>query len=159
MGGAQGHHWSVWYGCKRYATGSSGVLRCMSKLLIILICCSAILLQSCSRITHQSIQEIKHGPFKVVVRTQELNSSGSYNVDICVANDLSQEFPAKKYQCFLNGYEFDGLTVKWRSSNVIEVYFKSGRVSHFTNSAFVYPHGPVPEEFHILLCDGCAIDK
>lgn len=91
-----------------------------------------------------------------IVRTQELNNSGSYNVDICVANISSNVFPKKKNQCFLNGYDFDGLTVKWRSPNVIEVYFRSGRVSHFTNSAFAYPHGPIPEEFHILLCDGCS---
>lgn len=101
------------------------------------------------------MSEIKDGPFKVVVRTREMNHSGSKNVDVCVANASSPVFPDNKLQCFLNGYDFDGLSVKWQAPRVIEVSFHSGRVSHFTNTAFVYPGGPVPEEFHTLLCDGC----
>ena len=73
-----------------------------------------------------------------------------------MANDSSTGFPDKKVQCFLSGYDFDGLSVKWRGPRVIEVSFNSGRVSRFTNSAFVYPGGSVPEEFHTLLCDGCG---
>jgi hypothetical protein len=37
--------------------------------------------------------------------------------------------------------------VKWEGPQVIEVSFRSGGVSRFTNSVFVYPGGPVPEEF------------
>jgi hypothetical protein len=114
-----------------------------------------ILLQSCKRVAEESVSEVKNGPFKVVVRTQEISHSGSRNVDVCVANASSSGFPDKKVQCFLSGYDFDGLSVKWEGQQVIEVSFRSGRVSHFTNSAFVYPGGPVPEEFHTLLCDGC----
>lgn len=73
-----------------------------------------------------------------------------------MANASSTGFPDKKVQCFLSGYDFDGLSVKWRGPRVIEVSFNSGRVSRFTNSAFVYPGGSVPEEFHTLLCDGCG---
>lgn len=99
--------------------------------------------------------EVKNGAFKVVVRTQEMNHSGSKNVDICVANTSSTDFPTDKLQCFLNGYDFDGLSVKWRGPQKIEVSFQSGRVSYFTNAAFVYPGGSVPEEFHTVLCDAC----
>jgi hypothetical protein len=101
------------------------------------------------------VSEVKDGPFKVVVRTQEIGHMGTQNVDVCVANASSTGFPDRKVQCFLNGYDFDGLTVAWRGPQAIEVSFRSGRVSHFTNSAFVYPGGPIPEEFHIVLCDGC----
>ena len=125
------------------------------RTLIFVACCSLILLQSCSRVTEQSMSEIKEGPFKVVVRTQEMSHSGSRNVDVCVENASSSGFPDNKYQCFLNGYDFDGLSVKWQRPRVIEVSFSSGRVARFTNSAFVYPGGPVPVEFHTLLCDGC----
>jgi hypothetical protein len=86
----------------------------------------------------------------------EISHSGTRNVDVCVANISSPGFPEKKVQCFLSGYDFDGLSVKWQGPRVIEVSFSSGRVSRFTNSAFVYPSGPVPEEFHTLLCDGCG---
>lgn len=115
-----------------------------------------IFLQSCRKITHQTVSGIENGPFKIIVRTQEFNNSGSQIVDICVANTASQEFPDKRVQCFLKGYDFDGLSVKWRTAAVIEVYFRSGRVTHFTNSALAYPPGDsIPEAFHILLCDGC----
>lgn len=114
------------------------------------------LLQGCRKITEQSVLEVKNGNFKVMIRSQELNNSGSKNIDICVANSSTHAFPDKKIQCFLNGYDFDGLAVRWQGSQVIQVSFRSGRVSRFTNSAFVYPGGPIPEEFHILLCDGCG---
>ena len=101
------------------------------------------------------MSEVKNGAFKVVVRTQEMSPSGTQNVDVCVANASSPGFPEKKVQCFLSGYDFDGLSVKWKGPQIIEVSFRSGRVSRFTNSAFAYPGGSVPEEFHTLLCDGC----
>lgn len=128
----------------------------MSKSLIVSLWCALVLLQSCSRVTYEKFHEINNGTFKIMVRTREFNNSGSYNVDICVSNASSHGFPSDGSQCFFSGYEFDGLTVKWRSPRAIEVYFTSGRVSYFTNSAFVYPRGPVPEEFHIFLCDGCS---
>jgi hypothetical protein len=127
------------------------------RILTFIVCFSLILLQSCSRITEQSISEIKNGSFKVVVRTQEMNYSGSRNVDVCVASISSPSFPDNKFQCFLNGYDFDGLSIKWQGPRVIKVSFHSGRVAHFTNSAFVYPGGSVPVEFHTLLCDGCDV--
>ncbi|HEX4604100.1 MAG TPA: hypothetical protein VH724_08920 [Candidatus Angelobacter sp.] len=40
------------------------------------------------------MSEIANGPFKVMVRTQEFNHSGSDIVDVCVANASSHEFPA-----------------------------------------------------------------
>ncbi|WP_147293309.1 hypothetical protein [Dyella monticola] len=100
--------------------------------------------------------EIKNGPFKVDVRVQEINYSGSQNIDVCVANSDNKIFPDKKVQCFLNGYDFDGLSIKWLSPRVIKVSFRSGRVTGFTNSAFVYSNGTIPEEFHIILCEGCG---
>jgi len=87
----------------------------------------------------QTLSETTNGAFKVVVRTQEISHSGTRNVDVCVANASSSGFPEKKVQCFLSGYDFDGLSVKWQGPRVIEISFSSGRVSRFTNSAFVYP--------------------
>lgn len=63
------------------------------KLRVSLLCCMVILLQSCSTVTRQSVSEIDNGPFKVMVRTQEFNNSGSEIVDVCVANTGSHEFP------------------------------------------------------------------
>jgi hypothetical protein len=102
--------------------------------------------------------EIENGPFKVMVRTQEFNHSGTEIVDICVANTSNQEFPdkpEKTSQCFLKGYDFTALSVKWQGPRVIEVSFHSGRVMPFKNSAFASPSGPAPEAFHTLICDGC----
>ncbi len=128
----------------------------MPRKLALTLCCSVVLLQACKRVTEQTLSETVNGAFKIIVRTQDISHSGSRNVDVCVANASSPGFPDKKVQCFLSGYDFDGLSVKWQGPRVIEVSFSSGRVAHFTNSAFVYPGGPVPEEFHALLCDGCG---
>jgi hypothetical protein len=127
----------------------------MYKTLIATIYLLMWLLQTCNAAAQESISEVNDGPFKVMIRYQELNDSGSVNVDICVASATERIFPHKRSHCFLNGYDFDGLSVKWLTPRVLEVSFLSGRVSQFTNTAFIYPSGPVPEEFHILLCDGC----
>ena len=114
-----------------------------------------IALSSCRGKPDETITEVKNGAFKVLIRSQEFHHSGTVNVDICVANISSLGFPENRTQCFLHGFDFDGLTVKWQGPQVIEVSFRSGRVSHFANSAIAYPGGPVPTEFHVILCDGC----
>jgi hypothetical protein len=124
--------------------------------VICLLCCTVVLLQSCRTVTRQSVSESVNGRFKVMVRTQEFNNSGTEIVDVCVANTSSDKFPdTETSQCFLRGYDFANLKVKWDGPSIIEVSFRSGRVTHFKNTAFAYPGGPVPNEFHTLLCDGC----
>jgi hypothetical protein len=131
----------------------------MSKSLILLLCCIAFLLDSCSRVTYEHVQEINNGPFKAVIRTRELNDSGSYVVDVCVAKVSDKKLMETRYQCFMNGYDFDGLGVEWLSPTIINVYFKSGRIAYFRNSASVYIHGQISEEFHTVLCDGCTAGR
>jgi len=127
----------------------------MKRLRLCAVFCLMIALSSCRGKPDETITEVKNGAFKVLIRSQEFHHSGSLNVDICVANTSSLGFPENRIQCFLEGYDFDRLTVKWQGPQIIEVSFRTGRVTHFTNSAFAYPGGPVPTEFHILLCDGC----
>jgi hypothetical protein len=105
---------------------------------------------------NETVTEARNGPFKVLVRSQEFHHSGSINVDVCVADSSSLGFPNSKLQCFLHGYDFSGLSVKWLSQQNIEIAFNCGRVTTFTNSALVYPNGPVPVGFHATLRDGCA---
>jgi hypothetical protein len=69
------------------------------------------------------VSEVANGTFKVMVRTQEFNNSGTEIVDVCVANVEAHQFPGKAYQCFLKGYDFGTLSVKWLDPQVIEVSF------------------------------------
>jgi hypothetical protein len=106
---------------------------------------------------NETVTEVRNGPFKALVRSQEFHHSETINVHICVTDSSNPAFPkSKKPQCFLHGYDFSGLSVKWLSQHNIEIAFDCGRVTTFTNSAFVYPNGPVPVEFHAILRDGCA---
>jgi hypothetical protein len=106
---------------------------------------------------NETIAETRNGPFKVLVRSREFHHSGSINVDVCVTDSSSIAFPkSERVQCFLHGYDFSGLSVKWLSPQNIEIAFDCGRVTSFTNSAFVYPNGPVPVEFHAILREGCG---
>ncbi len=106
---------------------------------------------------NETVTETKNGSFKILVRSQEFHHSGTINVDVCVTDSSDPKFPThEKQQCFLHGYDFSGLSVKWLSQRHIEIAFDCGRVTTFTNSAFVYPGGPVPVEFHASLRDGCG---
>lgn len=106
---------------------------------------------------NEAVTEIRNGAFKVLVRSQEFHHSALINVDVCVSDNSSLAFPKnEKLQCFLHGYDFSGLSVKWLSQQNVEIAFDCGRVTTFTNTALVYPNGPVPVEFHAILRDGCA---
>jgi hypothetical protein len=105
---------------------------------------------------NETVTEVKNGPFKILGRSQEFHHSGLINLDVCVTESSDPTFPNQKHQCFLHGFDFSGLSVKWLSQQDIEIAFNCGRVTTFTNSAFVYPNGPVPVEFYATLRDGCA---
>jgi hypothetical protein len=105
----------------------------------------------------ETVIETKNGPFKVLVRSQEFQHSGIINVDVCVADSSNPAFPKnEKPQCFLHGFDFSGLSVRWLSGRDIEIAFDSGRVTTFTNYALVYPSCPFPVEFHASLREGRA---
>ena len=127
----------------------------MQKLTICAVSCLMIALVACSP-TEETVSAVENGPFKIVVLSQEFHHSAIRNIDICVAQTSSHEFPKAKLQCFLHGFDFSGLTVKWRGPHEIEVSFQCGRVTYFTNDAIVYPKGPIPEEFHATLRENCA---
>ena len=106
----------------------------------------------------EAVTVIQNGPFKALVRSQEFHRSGTINTDVCVAETSSREFPkANGSQCFLHGFDFSDLKVKWLSAQAIEISFRCGRVSTFRNSAFVYPGGPIPTEFRATLRDECPM--
>jgi hypothetical protein len=117
-----------------------------------------LFLASCGN-PQETFSEVKNGEFKVVVRSQEFHNSAIFNVDICVAQTSSTKFPKSRQQCFFHGFDLNNLSVKWLSDHDIEVSFECGRVSRFTNSAFVYPSGPVPVEFYARLHDLCGDDS
>ena len=131
----------------------------MQRLRLCAVCSLVIALSGCKGKPEETFTEVKNGAFKVVIRSQEFHHSSIRNIDICVENSSNSGFANKRDQCFLHGFDFDGLTVKWQGPQVIEVAFRSGRVSYFTNSAVAYPGGPVPVEFQILLCDGREADS
>jgi hypothetical protein len=130
----------------------------MPRLAISAACCLTILLGSCSK-PEESVTEVKNGVFKVLVRSQEFHHSAIQNIDICVAESSSRGFPNNKEQCFFHGFDFSGLSVKWRTECEIEVSFADGRVSYFRNYAIVSPNRSNPVGFHATLRDGCSTES
>jgi putative transposon-encoded protein len=115
------------------------------------------IMESCIHGTpKENITEIKRGDFKILVRSQEFHNSAIQNMDICVANSSSTAFPRDGAQCFLHGFDFSGLSARWKTGREIEVSFTNGRVTHFTNSAIVSAKDSLPVEFYVTLCDGCT---
>jgi len=146
---------AVRYGSQRPSTSSSGVQCTMQKLMIFIVCILSIGVLSCGKPTGEFLTEVKNGAYKVDVRSQEFHHSGIHNVDICVADVANNEFPTDKGQCFLHGFDFSGLTVKWLSERNVEISFSCGRVSKFSNFAVVSKGHSLPVEFHATLNDEC----
>jgi hypothetical protein len=135
--------------------GRCGAPGTMQKLTIVAVCILSLVVLSCGKPTEESLTEVKNGPYKVDVRSQEFHHSGIRNVDVCVADVASNQFPTDKRQCFLHGFDFSGLTVRWLSERNVEISFACGRVSKFSNFSVMSGVHPLPVEFHATLNDEC----
>jgi hypothetical protein len=128
----------------------------MQRLLkVCTIFCLMIVLGSCRGKPGESVTQVENGPFKLLVRSQEFHNSGIRNVDVCVAETSDRKFPNDEAQCFLHGFDFSGLSAKWRAQREIEVSFSCATITYFKNFAIVSPHGSVPVGFHVILLDEC----
>jgi hypothetical protein len=123
--------------------------------MIFIVCLLSFVAFSCGKPTEENVVEVKDGKFKVDVRSQEFHHSGIRNVDICVDDVASSQFPADKEQCFLHGFDFSGLAVKWLSERNVEISFSCGRISRFSNFAVLSKGHSLPVEFHATLTDEC----
>jgi len=133
----------------------------MAKLISVLAACAlaVLALSACSVGKTQTFKTISNGGFKIVIRSTEPINSGIHNIDICVLPTADTTFPPhyRKAQCFLQGYDLDGLTVQWLAPNYIKISIKDGWVSEFRNSATVSIKGStIPASFHIWLYDQSA---
>jgi hypothetical protein len=114
----------------------------------------AVLLSACAK-PQETVTEYKGGELKIEARTQEYHNSGIKNVDVCAMTVSSTSFPKENGQCFLSGYDFSGLSVKWKSPQQVEISFDCGRVSSFKNFALVPGNGGQSTQIHAELSDGC----
>jgi hypothetical protein len=137
-------------------TNSTGEQCKMQRLIILAVCFLSLIIPSCGKPTEENVVEFKNGEFKIEVRSQEFHNSGIRNVDVCVADLASKEFPRDKGQCFLHGFDFSGLSVKWRSERDLEIAFDCGRVSTFSNFAILSQGRSIPVEFHATLHEACS---
>jgi hypothetical protein len=127
----------------------------MQRLTIFMLLALSLAVLSCGKPSEESLSEVRNGAYKVDVRSQEFHHSGIRNVDICVADAASNQFPTDKGQCFLHGFDFSGLAVRWLSERNVEISFSCGRVSRFSNFAVMSKNHPLPVEFHATLSDEC----
>ena len=113
----------------------------------------------CRSTTENQVTEFNKGNFKIEVRSQEFNGSGTHNIDVCVVQSSSHAFPADKEQCLMHGYDIDDLSVEWQSDRDVNISFNCGRISSFRNYASVPVQGSSPVEFHAQLVDKCDTSK
>jgi hypothetical protein len=109
----------------------------MEKALAFVLCLYLPFLASCSGPTASAVTEVRDGAYKVVIRSQEFADSGIFNVDVCIADSSSNEFPTDKRQCVLHGFDFDQISAKWVPGDIVEISFDCGRVTEFSNHALV----------------------
>jgi hypothetical protein len=126
----------------------------MQKLTILVACIVSLFMLSCGTTTEENLTEVKNGEYKIDVRSQEFHHSGIRNVDVCVT-DIASQFPSDRGQCFLHGFDFSGLAIRWVSEKNVEISFSCGRVLQFSNFALISKDHPLPVEFHATLHDGC----
>jgi hypothetical protein len=127
----------------------------MKPLLRIGISFAAILLTSCDGKPREEFVEYANGPLKIIARFQEFHASGIKDAKICLAETSSKSFPENEGQCFLSGYDFFKLSVKWRSKQSVEISFACGTVSSFKNYAILIPAASNPLQVHAILLDHC----
>ena len=124
----------------------------MSKLISVLAACAlaSFALGACSVGKTQTFKSISNGDFKIVISSMEPINSGIHNIDICVlpATDTTFSPQYRKAQCFLQGYDLDGLTVQWLAPSYIKISIKDGWVSKFRNSATAQQRNSIYQRQH-----------
>ena len=131
----------------------------MRKLMNFSLCLLSFIVVSCGKPTQEHVEEVKNAVFKAEIRSYEFHHSSLFNVDICVAELKAKTFPTGRGQCFLHGFDFSGLSVKWRSERDLEISFDCGRVTTFSNFAILSEGREVPVEFHATLREACGETK
>lgn len=114
----------------------------------------ALALTSCAK-PEDRITEVPNGKFKIDIRYREYLKSGTVNIDVCVADRASNEFPTDHGQCFLHGFHFNSVSVKWVSDSNAVITFDCGRVTTYQNSALITADRKVPDAFNAKLNDTC----
>ena len=125
------------------------------RLMSLSACLLFFFVVSCRKPTQENLEEVKNYSFKAVIRSYEFYHSSLFNADVCVAEANANTFPTDRGQCFLHGFDFSGLSVKWRSERDLEISFECGRVTTFSNFALLSEGREVPVEFHATLHETC----
>lgn len=121
---------------------------------VLAVAVAILFLVSCSKPRTVAFTYVKHGSYKVIIRDLEFFHSGIHNTDVCVADLNDNHFPSTKgFQCFLSGHDFVGLGVQWQSAHAINIHFKCGTVSSFSNFAIISKNRDIPIDFHIFMHD------
>jgi hypothetical protein len=128
------------------------VLLLRTALLLSVLFAAAL---SCSLRFKETVTEVSRGAYKIGVRTQEAYHSSIQNVDICVTDVGSRQFPTDRAQCFLHGFDFSMIAVKWVDERNVEISFDCGRVVQYSNFAQISKGHDVPVEFRATLIDRC----
>lgn len=123
--------------------------------LVVAVFLLGIAITACAQDRTETTHVSMDGRYKILIISQEALRSGIRNIDACVlkSSETGIRSSDRKLQCFLHGYDFSDLTIKWKSASSILVRFRSGRISQFKNYAVV-PDQTNPVEFHIFLDDG-----
>ena len=120
------------------------------------LCLLSFIAASCGKPTQESVKEVKNAVFKTEIRSYEFHHSSLFNVDVCIAELNAETFPTDRGQCFLHGFDFSGLSVKWRSERDLEIFFECGRVTTFSNFAILSKGRSVPVEIRATLHETCG---
>lgn len=126
----------------------------MKKILIGIFGVSAFVLTACAKPVDR-IVEIPNGEFKIDIRYREYMKSGTINVDVCVADRGSTEFPTDGEQCFFHGFDFNKVSAEWASDSNIVITFDCGYLTVYQNFAAIRKGRETPDGFNAKLIDTC----
>jgi hypothetical protein len=130
----------------------------MKTILIGMLGLSVLALTACAK-PEDRIVEVPNGKFKIDIRYREYMKSGTVNVDICVADRGSAEFPTDREQCFLHGFDFKKISAEWVSDSNVMITFECGYLTVYQNSASIREGREISDDFNAKLIDTCHTYK
>jgi hypothetical protein len=126
----------------------------MKTTLICILGLSALVLTACAK-PEDRIVEIPNGKFKIDIRYREYMKSGTINVDVCVADRASTEFPTDGEQCFFHGFDFNKVSAEWVSDSNVVITFECGYLTVYQNFASIREGREISDDFNAKLIDTC----
>jgi len=131
----------------------------MRNAFVVTLATACILNGACFNPTHRNVSHLQNGPYDAIIINTEYIHSHQIDTDVCIVPHANSLRTRSKEQCFLHGYDFSHVDLKWLSSHELSIHTGCGVINSFHNHGLIRRRGDAPLGFRAVLSDDCTTKR